>query len=65
MNLTTPNKLGLGRNNDRIPAATMEVTGNLDRIMKENRKNFNSWFESWLISHVPRLMKHPKWFYIS
>ena len=40
----------------------MEVTGNPDRILKENRKMFNSWFEAWLISHVPRLMNHPKWF---
>ena len=40
----------------------MEVTDNPDRILKENRKMFNSWFEAWLISHVPRLMNHPKWF---
>ena len=62
MDLITPNQLRLGRNNDRSPAATMEVTGNPDRISKENRKIFNSWFETWLISHVPRLMNHPKWF---
>ena len=40
----------------------MEVTGNPDRMLIENRKIFNSWFEAWLISHVPRLMNHPKWF---
>ena len=62
MDLTTPNRLRLGINNDRSPAATMEVTGNPDRILKENRKTFDSWFEAWLISHVPRLMNHPKWF---
>ena len=62
LDLIIPNRLRLGRNNDRSPAATMEVTGNPDRILKENRKIFNSWFEVWLISHVPRLMNHPKWF---
>ena len=62
MDLITLNRLQLGRNNDRRPAAAMEVTGNHDRIMKENREIFNSWFETWLISNVPRLMNHPKWF---
>ena len=52
----------MGKSNDRSPTTTMEVTGNQDRILKENRKIFNSWFEAWLISHVPRLMNHPKWF---
>ena len=43
----------------------MEVTGNPDRILKKKKKNrniFNSWFEAWLISYVPRLMNHPKSF---
>ena len=38
MDLITPNRLRLGRNNDRSPAATMELTRNPDRILKENRK---------------------------
>ena len=62
MDLITPNRIRLGRNNDRSPAATMEVAGNPDRILKENRKIFNSWFKVWLVSHVPRLMNCPKWF---
>ena len=36
MDLITPNRLLLGRNNDRSPAATMEVTGNPDRILEGN-----------------------------
>ena len=63
MDLITPNRLLLGRNNDRSPAATMEVTGNPDRILGGNRKIFNLWFKAWLISHVPRLMNCPKWFF--
>ena len=62
IDLITPNRLRLGRNNARSPVATMGVTGNPDRILKENRNIFNSWLEPWLISHVPRLMNHPKWF---
>ena len=62
IDLITPNRLRLGRNNARSPVATMGVTGNPDRILKENRNIFNSWLEAWLISHVPRLMNHPKWF---
>ena len=62
MDLITSIRLQLGRNNDRSPAATMEVTGNHDRILKENREIFNSWFEALLTSNVPRLMNHPKWF---
>ena len=54
MDSITPNRLRVGRNNDLSPAATIEVTGNTDRI-------FNSLFEAWLISHAPRLMNHPKW----
>ena len=62
MDLITPNGLRLRRNNDRSPTATVEVTSNPDRILKENTKTFNSWIEVWLISQVPRLMNHPKWF---
>ena len=38
MDLATPTRLRSGRNDDRSPAATMEVTDNPDRILKENRK---------------------------
>ena len=52
----------MGRKNDRSTAAAMEVTGSPDRILQENRKKFNSRFEAWLITDVPRLLNHPKWF---
>ena len=47
---------------DQIPIASMHVTGNFQKILEENRKIFNSWFESWLTSRVPKLMNQPKWF---
>ena len=53
MDSITPNRLRVGRNNDLSPAATIEVTGNTERIL-------NSLFKAWLISHAPRLMNHPK-----
>ena len=43
---------------DLIPA------GNLLKVLEDNKMIFNVWFETWLISHVPKLMEHPKWFRI-
>ena len=40
----------------------MLVSNELDKFMKLNRRVFASWFEAWLISHVPRLIEQPKWF---
>ena len=40
----------------------MEVTGNPQKILKENKQIFTTWFETWLISHVPKLLQQPKWF---
>ena len=31
-------------------------------IIKENEEIFNSWFEVWLLVHVPKLMQQQKWF---
>ena len=62
LDLITPNRLRLGRNNDRSPVGTMEVITTPSRFLRENEKIFNTWFENWLLSHVPKLMFHPKWF---
>ena len=40
----------------------MKVVGNHLKVLKENKKIFSVWFETWLISHVPKLMEQPKWF---
>jgi hypothetical protein len=60
--LLTPNRLRLGRNNDRSPVGPMLVTSDVGKFMNENEDIFNSWFETWLVSYVPTLMNHPKWF---
>ena len=61
MDLLTPNRLRLGRNNDQSPIGPMMVTSNPEKFLFINEL-FNTWFERWLISHVPKLMYHPKWF---
>ncbi len=60
--LITPNRLKLGRNNARSPDGPLFVTGKEEKIIQSNTDIFNKWFESWLISCVPKLMEQPKWF---
>ena len=60
MDLITPNGLKLGRNNERSPVSPIKVVGNHLKVPEENKKIFNVWFETWLISLVPKLMEQPK-----
>ena len=62
MDLITPNGLKLGRNNERSPVSPIKVVGNHLKVLEENKKIFRVWFETWLISLVPKLMEQPKWF---
>ena len=62
LDLITPNRLLLGRSNQRSPTGEMVVCDNPSKILKENLKIYNAWFENWLLNHVPKLMEHPKWF---
>ena len=62
MDLITLNRLKLGRNNERSPVSPMKVVSNQLKILEENKEIFNIWFETWLISRVPKLMDQPKWF---
>ena len=62
LDLLTPNRLKLGRNNERSPEGSITVNSKLERIIKENESIFNSWFEIWLTAHVPLLMNQQKWF---
>ena len=61
LDLITPNRLLLGRNNERCPDNVI-FCDNPTKILKENQKIYNSWFEIWLLVHVPKLMKQSKWF---
>ena len=62
IDLLTPNRLRLGRNNERCPHGEMITTTNPLKIVDENREIFNSWFEVWLL-HIPKLMQQNKWFH--
>ena len=62
IDLITPNRLRLGRNNDRSPIGNVTITEKAGKFLEQNRRIFNVWFECWLISHVPKIMKQPKWF---
>ena len=62
LDLITPNRLRLGRNNERSPSSVLNVTNDPSKFAKVNENIFNSWFEAWLVSHVPKLMNQPKWY---
>ena len=62
IDLITPNRLLLGRNNDRSPVGEMILSNNPTKLMKSNKRIYNAWFENWLISNVPNLMNQSKWF---
>ncbi|XP_066914217.1 uncharacterized protein [Clytia hemisphaerica] len=62
MDLITPNRLLLGRNNERGPIGPVNVPSTFNKIIQTNIDIFNTWFENWLISHVPKLISQPKWF---
>ena len=62
IDLITPNRLKLGRNNDRSPIGPVDITDKFDRILQQNSNIFNTWWEAWLTSAVPKLVPQPKWF---
>ena len=61
MDLITPNRLLLGRNNERSPYGNVIYTDDPTKILQENERIYQSWFETWLVTHVPKLMKQQKW----
>ena len=62
IDLITPNRLKLGRNNDSSPIDPIDITNKFDRILQQNQNIFNTWWEAWLTSAVPKLVPQPKWF---
>ena len=62
IDVLTPNRLILGRNNSRNPTTPLEISGDFRRIIKSNSNIFQAWFQEWLISYVPSLVEKPKWF---
>ena len=62
LDLLTPNRLLLARNNDRCPAGPVNISENISKIVKQHKDLYEAWFRAWLISFVPSLMFQPKWF---
>ena len=62
LDLITPNRLLLGRNNNRSPTAPLVLSNDVKKIISTNEQIFKAWFESWLTSYVPTLVPQPKWF---
>ena len=62
LDILTPNRLILGRNNNRCPAEPLEVKDDHRRIIESNREIYEVWFKEWLVSCVPSLVDRPKWF---
>jgi hypothetical protein len=62
LDVLTPNRLILGRNNNRNPTVPLKVTYDLRGIIETNDNIVKAWFKVWLTSHVPTLIEQPKWF---
>ena len=61
LDLLTPNRLILGRNNDRCPNSPLVICPDHLRMIESNAEIFRSWFNAWIISYVPTLIERPKW----
>ena len=62
LDILSPNRLILGRNNNRSPTAPLEIVPDLRMIIENNNRIFEVWFKEWLVSYVPTLVEQPKWF---
>ena len=62
LDLITPNRLRLARNNNRSPVGPLDVTGRIDKLLQLKTEAFQAWWECWLTSALPKLGPTPKWF---
>ena len=61
LDLITPNRLILGRNNDRCPNSPLILVNDHKRLIEKNANIFRAWFKSWLVSYLPSLMERSTW----
>ena len=59
LDLITPNRLLLGRNNNRSPTAPLVLSNDFKKIISTNEQIFKTWFDSWLTSYVSTLVPQP------
>ena len=62
LDIITPNRLLLGRNNERSPTASLTVVDDYSKMLYSNARIFKAWFKAWLVSYVPEIIKMTKWF---
>ena len=62
LDLITPNRLLLGRNNNRSPTEPLIISQDVKKIISTNADIVKAWFKAWLVSCVPALIEQPKWF---
>ena len=61
LDLLTPNRLILGRNNERCPNKPLILCPDHKKMLETNLNIFRAWFDAWIISYVPTLVERPKW----
>ena len=61
LDLLTPNRLILGRNNERCPNKPLVLCPDHKKMLETNLNIFRAWFDAWIISYVPTLVERPKW----
>ena len=61
LDILTPNRLILGRNNERCPNAPLSLSGDHKKMIDRNASIFRAWFKAWLVSYVPSIVERPKW----
>ena len=61
LDILTPNRLILGRNNERCPNAPLILSGDHKKMIERNASIFRAWFKAWLVSYVPSIIERPKW----
>ena len=57
LDLITPNRLILGRNNERSPNAPLIICSDHKKMIENNSIIFKAWFKAWMISFVPLLIE--------
>ena len=62
LDLITPNRLILGRNNDRCPNKPLVICPDHKKMIETNENIFRAWFTAWIECYVPSLIERPKWF---
>ena len=61
LDLLTPNRLILGRNNNRSPNGPLVLCTKHQNLLDQNAVIFKAWFNAWLVGYVPQLIERPKW----